>query len=118
MWNKSSLKKIGFYNENLTSVEDYDFILRTFLFLNMDKISCIETVLMKYNNNTENSLTLKYKSKIRTLTINLKKFYNFIFNNNIDISKIKIVKGFKNRLIYDEKNKLIKLSKEYYFLIN
>ena len=118
MWNKSTIKKIGFYNENLTSVEDYDFILRTFLLLNMDRISCIETVLMKYNNNMDNSLTLKYKSKLVELTINLKKFYNFFFNNNIDISKMKMVKGIKNRLIYDEKNKLLRLSKEYHFLIN
>ena len=30
MWNRSTIEK-KFYNENLTSVEDYDFIIRLIL---------------------------------------------------------------------------------------
>ena len=117
MWNRSAIEKVGFYNENLTSIEDYDFIIRTYLILNNNDINCIETVLMNYNNNTENSLSLKYKSKIREFTIKLKKFYNFIYNRQIDLLNTRIVKGKKNRLSYDERNKLILLSPEYFFLI-
>ena len=117
MWNRSTIEKIGFYNENLTSVEDYDFIIRTYLLIDIDDINCIETVLMNYYNNTENSLSLKYKSKIRKLTILIKKFYNFIYNRKINLLKSNLVKGHKNRLSYDEKNKLIILSPEYFFLV-
>ena len=50
--------------------------------IDIDDINCIETVLMNYYNNTENSLSLKYKSKIRKLTILIKILY-FIYNRKL-----------------------------------
>ena len=32
MWNKNAIKKIGKYNENISGVEDYEYLLRTFKF--------------------------------------------------------------------------------------
>lgn len=117
MWSKLAIEKIGYYNTNLNDLQDYDFLFRTYLILKDYEIKCCEKVLMK-SSKIKIILSLDKKKIIREYTKYLKKFYNFIYNNKIDVRQIKIEKSYCERLDYNFKSKILKIPEEYYFITN
>ena len=78
MWSRNAIKKIGFFDENLYGIEDYEYEIRTYMFI--DKIKFVDKITMKYILNND-SLTIKIPENIINLTKNIKLIYNFILKN-------------------------------------
>jgi glycosyltransferase involved in cell wall biosynthesis len=76
MWEMSLMKQIGKFGINLQGIEDYDYVIRTFLQLEQSKIYHEKTLLMNYYRN-KNTLSIKLKDKIDKLKeLIIKKYKN------------------------------------------
>lgn len=119
MYNKDSLKKIGFFNTNLLLLEEYDFILRTFLILKKNEINCCNKVLMKSccKNDYQNNL-IERKIKLQEKKLKLNKYYNYIFNNKIELNKTILVFTKIRKFNYNLKSRILKIPEEYNFIKN
>jgi glycosyltransferase involved in cell wall biosynthesis len=73
MWNKKFMDKIKFYNVSINGVEDYEYLLRTFLYAS--KIEYTDVITMKYNH-SELSLFENGKSEILALKLMIDKIYS------------------------------------------
>jgi GT2 family glycosyltransferase len=79
MWSKNAIKEIGFYNEELFCVEDFDYFIRTFNICQNIKFNKIPTMEYILHNN---SLYQTKKNKIDKLALNLKLISKNLINNN------------------------------------
>lgn len=59
MWSRSAIQKIGFYNEFLHSVEDYDYLIRTYIHLDNKEIKYSKESGMKYYVNLPSSISVQ-----------------------------------------------------------
>lgn len=90
MWTKDAINNIGYYNENIDGCEDYEYLIRTFLY-NFKDIVVKDVSTMIYER-TNNSLFIRKNNEIMNLKENIIKIFNYLHNNNdnfIYYSKIK-----------------------------
>ena len=77
MWSRKAIKIIGYYNECMTFLEDFDYLIRTFMLLESDKIKFIDVFNMTYNSNLD-TLYIKninyIKEKHKQLVLFYKQF--------------------------------------------
>lgn len=82
MWSKEAVKRIGFYNEEVSGVEDYDYLLRTYIHVKSYDIKYSHSNGMKYYVDLPNSdSVLNFNSGKKNRTT-VDKFYKF-FEHNI-----------------------------------
>lgn len=74
MWDKTTMEKIGNFGLKLQGIEDYDYVIRTFLYLEQSKIYHEKTFLMNYYRD-KNTLSIKFKDKIDKLKESIIKKY-------------------------------------------
>lgn len=74
MWRTSTIKKIGYFRD-LQGVEDYDYVLRTFIFLPSDRICHESRILMIYYRHSD-TLSVKMKNSIENMRLELFEKYN------------------------------------------
>ena len=104
MWTKQMISQIGEYNLELNSCEDYDYILRTFLWL--DKASRVNTSTMKYTVNSEGSTSLNTEL-CEQVKYSIKEFYHNVFSSKIELSNfVKCIVYFKEEDLTLHKNQL------------
>jgi glycosyltransferase involved in cell wall biosynthesis len=82
MWKRSAIEKVGFYNENLIGMEDYDYLIRTFNLLEKKNINYEYESSMKYILH-DDSLYIKENVRIKTLTKQTLNLYKIILNGNL-----------------------------------
>ena len=75
MWSRKAIQKIGYYNERMTYLEDFDYLIRTFMLLDLDNIKFIDVFNMKYNSNLD-TLYIKNISYVKEKHKQLVLFYN------------------------------------------
>jgi hypothetical protein len=73
MWSRKAIKKLGYCN-NLSVLEDYDYLIRTFLFLKKENIEYRNLLHMIYDIREENLYVDEYNKLL-------------LFYENIDLSK-------------------------------
>lgn len=78
MWSKNIIKKIGFYDVNLYGCEDYDYIIRTFLYSKNIYHSCISG--MEYLFHGEN-LFFKENERIIEMKKEIQQIYKMLIEN-------------------------------------
>lgn len=74
MWSRETIKKTGYYNYGVTLLEDYDYLVRTFLHLKPEQIEYRDVLNMEYDSHDE-SLYLKNVDYIRATHKELVSFY-------------------------------------------
>lgn len=103
-WTRDIIKKVGYFNEKLFLVEDFDYYLRTMVKTNKHKyldISTMKIILTGIN------LTSTHKPKIKILKEVVDKIYNQILFNKYD--KIKFIDENK----FDIKDNIFYCNKKY-----
>lgn len=104
MWTKQMISQIGEYNFELNSCEDYDYMLRTFQWL--DKASYVNTSTMKYTVNSEGSTSLNTEL-CEQVKYSIKEFYHNVFSSKIELSNfVKCIVYFKEEDLTLHKNQL------------
>ena len=104
MWTKQMISQIGEYNFELNSCEDYDYMLRTFQWL--DKASHVNTSTMKYTVNSEGSTSLNTEL-CEQVKYSIKEFYHNVFSSKIELSNfVKCIVYFKEEDLTLHKNQL------------
>ena len=76
-WSRNIIKEIGYFNEELFLLEDYDYYIRTFYKTKNIKF-CNETTMKIILSKT--NLTATYKPKIKNLSSIVKNIYQLILN--------------------------------------
>ena len=80
MWTKEAIKNIGYYNINVDGCEDFEYLIRTFLY-NMNDITIKNRSLMTYLRHND-SLYIKKNKEIVKLKANIQQIFNYVHNNN------------------------------------
>jgi hypothetical protein len=127
MWSRKAIKKIGYYNECMSFLEDFDYLIRTFMLLHSDNIEFIDVFNMTYNSNLD-TLYIKNISYIKEKHKQLVLFYKqfdfskplFLYcknqSNTVSVPNVyKYMNNFYNKVVlytgekieYDEKRDLI-----------
>ena len=91
MWSKNAIKKIGFYNEDLHGVEDYEYILRTYIYISNIKYS--NSFCMNYYTTHQDRVSKTHKNNNKKLRKIVNDFYKnivqnisfFNFNQNVQL---------------------------------
>lgn len=81
MWSKNLMNSIGIYNENLNGVEDYEYLIRTFI--KTTSILCQQTSTMKFSMHDKSFYYLNYNA-IRNTTVDIVKIYKVLVKINPD----------------------------------
>lgn len=109
-WSRNSIEKIGFFNEELFLVEDFDYYLRTMI--KTDNIKYVNVSTMKIILSTSN-LTSQYKPKIKKIKNTIDKIYKQILFHEYDEIKFidENIFEIKDKIFYcDQYYKKITLS--------
>ena len=78
MWSRYAIHKIGFYNEFLHSVEDYDYLVRTYIHLDNKEIKYSKESGMKYYVNLPSSISVQDRPEHQNKRPVLNTFYREI----------------------------------------
>jgi hypothetical protein len=127
MWSRKAIEKIGYYNDCMTYLEDFDYLIRTFILLDSDNIKFIDVFNMTYNSNLD-TLYIKNISYIKEKHKQLILFYKqFDFSkplflycknqlNTVSVPNVyqymntfynKVVLYTEDKIYYDDKRDLI-----------
>lgn len=104
-WSRNIIKEIGYFNEELFLLEDYDYYIRTFYKTNNIKFSnktTMKIILSKTN------LTATYKPIIKELSNSVKDIYKLILNVKYKEIRFEDIEKYyvkNNILFYNEKYK-------------
>ena len=116
MINKEILKIIKF--KNIKFFEDYDLIFRIYLLLKTNEINCCEKFLVENILHDNNYVSLDNKIKLKKNKNIITRFYNFIYNNNINIKRLTLFNYYKTKLDFNIKSYILKLPPDYHILNN
>jgi glycosyltransferase involved in cell wall biosynthesis len=89
MWTMNAIRDIGYFDINIQGVEDYDYVIRTFIKY-IGKIVKIEDYLYRYYIRKQ-SLSFTMKDKIKRLSKDIRNKYNSYIKTTIDRSLVKKV---------------------------
>jgi glycosyltransferase involved in cell wall biosynthesis len=127
MWSRKAIQKIGYYNQCMCFLEDFDYLIRTFILLESDNIKFIDVFNMTYNSNLD-TLYIKNISYIKEKHKQLVLFYKqfdfskplFLYcknqSNTLSVPNVyqymnnfynKVVLYTENKIYYDDKRDLI-----------
>ena len=99
MWKMNSLKKIGKFDENLQGIEDYDFVIRTFILLHGSTKYLNKTLFLYYRRN--NTITTRLGDKLDQMKDTI---HNKYINSDMFIKIFNIFKNFKELFLFISNN--------------
>ena len=106
MWTKKIIQKIGYYNTDLSGIEDYDYILRTIELNN--NVGYINKILYRYKFDTKgDTMTSEVYLNNKIQILNEKLWKNILDRNN-GLPNLDILFYNMSNISNEEKTKLLK----------
>lgn len=128
MWSKKAIEAVGYFNYSLTLLEDFDYLIRTFFKLGIERTKYIDVLNMEYDSHDE-SLYKKNKRYVKDKHTELVLFYSKINlskplvlyytkeNSNIHSGYNKIFVRKENTIEYNAEEDMLYICAEYLDLV-